>query len=190
MPSSAKAGAGDVFVNSAFHRADLRIATELVEPLHGRALGRAQGRLPGARGQANDREVPTAPAFLESPFAQNLILKGNPCHEESLAIARTVGVDFIVNATSDRDMHLTVDVMAAHEAAGALIRDYVSVPVEHEYDIVLTHGGYISRYQAVKAAHNALPAIREGGILIVVTDNRDSEADRRTGIQEPPPYAG
>jgi hypothetical protein len=122
-----------------------------------------------------------SPAFLESPFAQNLILKGNPCHEESLEIARTVGVDFIVNATLDRDMRLTGvfagDLEAAHEAAGELIRDYVSVPVEREYDVILTHGGYVGRnhYQAVKAAHNALPAVREGGILIVVTDNRDAE---------------
>ena len=51
------------------------------------------------------------------------------------------------------------------------------VPVEHEYDIVLTHGGYVGRnhYQAVKAAYNALPAIRKGGTLIVATDNRDVE---------------
>jgi hypothetical protein len=27
----------------------------------------------------------------------------------------------------------------------------------------------------VKAAHNALPAIRKGGIMIVATDNRDEE---------------
>jgi hypothetical protein len=49
--------------------------------------------------------------------------------------------------------------------------------VEREYDIVLTHGGYVGRnhYQAVKAAHNALPAIKKGGILILATDNRDEE---------------
>jgi hypothetical protein len=122
-----------------------------------------------------------SPAFLESPFAQNLILRQNPCHEESLAIARTVGVDFIVNTTLDRDMRLTGvfagDLEAAHEAAGDLIRETVSVPVDREYDIILTHGGYVGRnhYQAVKAAHNALPAIKKGGILILATDNRDEE---------------
>jgi hypothetical protein len=122
-----------------------------------------------------------SPVFLESPFAQNLILRQNPCHEESLAIARTVGVDFIVNTTLDRDMRLTGvfagDLEAAHEAAGDLIRETVSVPVDREYDIILTHGGYVGRnhYQAVKAAHNALPAIKKGGILILATDNRDEE---------------
>jgi nickel-dependent lactate racemase len=172
---------GDVFVNSAFSRADLRIATGLVES-HFMA-GLSGGRKAICPGLVDKRTIEKfhSPAFLESPFAQNLILRQNPCHEESLAIARTVGVDFIVNTTLDRDMRLTGvfagDLEATHEAAADLIRETVAIPVEREYDIVLTHGGYVGRnhYQAVKAAHNALPAIRKGGILILATDNRDEE---------------
>jgi len=172
---------GDVFVNSAFARADLRIATGLVES-HFMA-GLSGGRKSICPGLVDKRTIEKfhSPAFLESPQAQNLILEGNPCHEESLAIARTVGVDFIVNATLDKDLRTTGvfagELAAAHEAAAALVRDYVSVPVEREYDIILTHGGYVGRnhYQAVKAAHNALPAIRKGGTLIVATDNRDED---------------
>ncbi len=172
---------GNVFVNSAFFRADIRIATGLVES-HFMA-GLSGGRKAICPGLVDKRTIEKfhSPAFLESPFAQNLILQRNPCHEESLAIARTVGVDFIVNATLDRDMYLTGvfagDLEAAHKAASDLIRDYVSVPVEREYDIILTHGSYVGRnhYQAVKAAHNALPAIRKGGVMIIATDNRDAE---------------
>jgi nickel-dependent lactate racemase len=172
---------GDVFVNSAFFQADLRIATGLVESHY--MAGLSGGRKAICPGLVDKRTIEKfhSPAFLESPFAQNLILHGNPCHEESLAIARTVGVDFIVNAILDRDLRPTGvfagDLEAAHDAAGALVREYVSVPVEREYDIILTHGGYVGRnhYQAVKAAHNALPAIRKGGVLIVATDNRDAE---------------
>ena len=172
---------GDVFVNSAFYRSDIRIATGLVESHF--MVGLSGGRKAICPGLVDKRTIEKfhSPAFLESPFAQNLILAGNPCHEESLAIARTVGVDFIVNTTLDRDLRLTGvfagDLEAAHRAAGDLIRETVSVPVEREYDIILTHGGYVGRnhYQAVKAAHNALPAIRKGGILILATDNRDEE---------------
>lgn len=172
---------GDVFVNSAFYRADLRIATGLVESHY--MVGLSGGRKAICPGLVDKRTIEKfhSPAFLESPLAQNLILAGNPCHEESLAIARTVGVDFIVNATLDRDLNPTGifagHLEAAHDAAGAMVRQYVSVPVDREYDIVLTHGGYVGRnhYQAVKAAHNALPAIRKGGVLIVATDNRDVE---------------
>ena len=172
---------GDVFVNSSFFGADLRIATGLVES-HFMA-GLSGGRKAICPGLVDKRTIEKfhSPAFLESPFAQNLILRQNPCHEESLAIARTVGVDFIVNTTLDRDMRLTGvfagDLEAAHKAAGDLIRETVLVPVEREYDIILTHGGYVGRnhYQAVKAVHNALPAIAKGGILILATDNRDAE---------------
>jgi nickel-dependent lactate racemase len=172
---------GDVFVNTAFYSADIRIATGLVESHY--MVGLSGGRKAICPGLVDKRTIEKfhSPAFLESPLAQNLILKGNPCHEESLAIARTVGVDFIVNATLDRDLRITGvyagHLEAAHDAAGAMVRQYVSVPVEREYDIVLTHGAYVGRnhYQAVKAAHNALPAIRKGGILIVATDNRDVE---------------
>jgi len=172
---------GEVFVNSAFYGADLRIATGLVESHY--MAGLSGGRKSICPGLVDKRTIEKfhSPAFLESPQAQNLILEGNPCHEESLAIARKVGVDFIVNATLDRNLHPTAlfagDLEAAHAAAGDLIRDTVRVPVEREYDIVLTHGGYVGRnhYQAVKAAHNALPAIRKGGTLIVATDNRDRD---------------
>ena len=172
---------GDVFVNSAFFQADLRIATGLVESHY--MAGLSGGRKAICPGLVDKRTIEKfhSPDFLESPFAQNLILQHNPCHEESLAIARTVGVDFIVNTTLDRDLRLTGvfagHLEAAHEAAGDIIRETVSVPVEREYDIILTHGGYVGRnhYQAVKAAHNALPAIGKEGIMILATDNRDAE---------------
>ncbi|MDD5101119.1 MAG: lactate racemase domain-containing protein, partial [Syntrophales bacterium] len=98
---------GDVFVNTDFHRADLRIATGLVES-HFMA-GLSGGRKAICPGLVDKRTIEKfhSPAFLESPFAQNLVLERNPCHEESLAIARTVGVDFIVNTTLDRNLRLT-----------------------------------------------------------------------------------
>jgi len=175
------ASGGDVFVNSAFYGTDLRIATGLVES-HFMA-GLSGGRKAICPGLVDKRTIEKfhSPAFLESPLATNLVLAGNPCHEESLAIARTVGVDFIVNATLDKDMRLTGifagELEAAHAAAGELVRDYVSVEAAREYDIILTHGGYVGRnhYQAAKAACNALPVARRGGVLIVAADNRDEE---------------
>ncbi|MHB8829584.1 MAG: nickel-dependent lactate racemase family protein [Syntrophales bacterium] len=172
---------GNVFVNSVFFDADVKISTGLVES-HFMA-GFSGGRKGVCPGLVDRRTIQKfhGPGFLESPRAENMILQGNPCHEEALAVARKVGVDFIVNTTLDRDMRLTGafagHIEAAHEAATEMVRHYVSAPIEHEYDIVLTHGGYVGRnhYQAVKAAYNALPAVRKGGILIMATDNRDTE---------------
>ena len=122
-----------------------------------------------------------SPEFLESPFADNLILEGNPCHAEALEVARAVGVDFLVNVTLDKDMRLTGvfagDLEAAHLAAFRFMKDYTAIPIAGEFDIVLTHAGYSGRnhYQSAKAACAAIPAVKRGGTIILAADNRDLE---------------
>jgi hypothetical protein len=119
--------------------------------------------------------------FLDSPRATNLVLDGNPCHEEALEIARMAGVDFIVNTVLTRRLEL-LDVFSghleeAHRRAVLLLRGIVAIPVEREVDVVLTHGGYvgINHYQIAKAAVNALPVVREGGLIILAACERDED---------------
>ena len=61
-------------------------------------------------------------------------------------MARAVGVDFAVTVTLDKDMHMTGvfagDLEKALEEAVKKIKTYVTIPVEQEFDLVLTHGGY------------------------------------------------
>jgi len=177
-----KSGRGrEVYVNSVFYTADLRIATGLVES-HFMA-GVSGGRKAVCPGLVDKRTIEKfhSPEFLESPYADNLILDGNPCHEESLVIAKTVGVDFIVNVCLDKDMRLLAvfagDLEKAHLKAYDFVKQFVSVEVDDPFDIVLTHGGYVGRnhYQAAKAACNALPVVKEGGLIVLVADNRDVE---------------
>jgi len=172
---------GDVFVNSIFFNADIRIATGLVESHF--MVGCSGGRKAVCPGLVDTRTIQKfhSPAFLESPFADNLILEGNPCHEESLEIAQTVGVDFIVNVNLDKNMRLLKvvagDLVAAHREAYLFVRNFAAVESDEEFDIVLTHGGYVGRnhYQTVKAAYNALPVVKKTGTIIVAADNRDVE---------------
>ena len=85
--------------------------------------------------------------FLDSPLATNLVLEGNPCHEEALEIALGCGVDFIVNTVLNRRLQLldvfSGDLVLAHAKAVELLRSVVAIPVDEEYDVVLTHGGYV-----------------------------------------------
>ncbi|HSB04013.1 MAG TPA: nickel-dependent lactate racemase, partial [Thermodesulfobacteriota bacterium] len=171
----------DVYLNSDFYRADIRIATGLVES-HFMA-GVSGGRKTVCPGLVNKKTIEKfhSAEFLESPYADNLILENNPCHEESLDVARTVGVDFIVNVTLDKEMR-TTGVFAghleeAHLAAYRHMKDYTAVPVDQEYDIVLTHGGYVGRnhYQTAKAACGAVPVVKKNGAIIVAANNRDAE---------------
>ncbi len=171
----------EVFLNKNFYEADLKIATGLSES-HFMA-GVSGGRKAICPGLVDQRTIQKfhGPDFLESPLATNLAFEGNPCHEESLAVARAVGVDFTITVTLDKDMRLTGvfagDLEKVLQEAVSKIKTYVEIPVEEEFDIVLTHGGYVGRnhYQTAKAAVGALPAVKAKGVIIIAADNRDQE---------------
>lgn len=119
--------------------------------------------------------------FLEHPNATNLILDGNPCHEEALEVAQTVGVDFMISTTLDNRLSITGvfagDLVKAHLAAFDAMKEFVKIPIDKPYDIVLTHGSYVGRdhYQSVKAAVNAMPAVRENGLIVMAANTCDAE---------------
>ena len=168
-------------VNRLFVEADVRIATALVEShFMAGASGGRKAVCPALVSKETIEKFHSA-TFLDSPLATNLVLEGNPCHEEALEIANTVGVDFIINTVLNRRLEL-VDVFSghlveAHRKAVELLRRIVAIPVDREYDVVLTHGGYvgINHYQVAKAAVNALPAVKEDGIIILAACERDED---------------
>ena len=119
--------------------------------------------------------------MLASPEARDLVLDGNPCHEESLEVARKAGADYIINVTLDHQFDLTGvfcgDLEAAHVKAVEKIREYVVIPVQREYDVVVTHAGFvgINHYQAAKAGVVAMGALKPGGHLILAAHNTDTD---------------
>jgi nickel-dependent lactate racemase len=168
-----------VYVNRDFYFADLKIATGLVESHF--FTGISGGRKAVCPGLVDVKTIQKfhGPYYLEDPNSTNLVLEGNPCHEEGLEVAQTVGVDFIVNVNLDKDLRLvrvfTGDLVEANMKAFEMIKGYAEIPLKEEFDIVLTHGGYVGRdhYQTAKAGVGALPAVKEGGIIIIAANNRD-----------------
>lgn len=171
----------EIHINRHFIDADVKIATGLVEShfMAGVSAGR-KAICPALVGRKTIERFHGA-QFLSSPNATNLVLEGNPCHEESMEIARKTGVDFIVNTVLNRRLELigvfSGDLEKSHDKAVELVRRVVAIPVEREYDIVLTHGGYvgINHYQNAKAACNALPVVRKDGFVILAARERDED---------------
>jgi nickel-dependent lactate racemase len=171
----------DVYLNKIFYNADVKIITGLVES-HFMA-GVSGGRKAVCPALVNTKTIQKFHGvdFLEHPKATNLILDGNPCHEESLEVAETVGVDFMISTTLDSNLCITGvfagDLVKAHLAAVEAMREFVQIPIDEPYDVVLTNGSYVGRdhYQSVKAAVNAMPAVRENGVIVMVANNCDSE---------------
>jgi nickel-dependent lactate racemase len=168
-----------VYVNRDFYFADLKIATGLVESHF--FTGISGGRKSVCPGLVDVKTIQRfhGPAFLEDPRATNLILEGNPCHEEALEVAETVGVDFVINVNLDKDLRLlgvfTGHMVEANLKAFGVIKGYAEIPLQEEFDIVLTHSGYVGRdhYQTAKAGVGALPAVKKGGVIIIAANNRD-----------------
>jgi nickel-dependent lactate racemase len=170
-----------VHLNKIFYEADVKIITGLVES-HFMA-GVSGGRKAVCPALVNTKTIEFfhSVGVLEDPKATNLILDGNPCHEEAMEVAKTVGVDFLVNVTLDKRLCMTGvfagGLESAHMAAFEAMKQSVMIPIEKPYDIVITHAGYVGRnhYQAVKAAVNAMPAVRDNGLIVMLADNVDVE---------------
>lgn len=171
----------DVYVNSGYLNADLKILTGLVEPhFMAGASGGRKSICPGLIGKKSTR-IFHGPDLMSDDKSRNLVIADNPVHQESLEIAKLAGVDFIVNVTLDRDFKITGiftgDLEKAHSAAVEKIKEDVEVCVLTKFDIVITHGGFvgINHYQCAKCAVASLGALKAGGYLIVIADTTDEK---------------
>jgi len=169
----------EILINRVYYAADVKIATALVESHFMAGVSGGRKAICPALVSRKTIEKFHSAQFLDSPLATNLVLEGNPCHEEALEIAQKAGVDFIINTVLNRRLELlgvfSGDLQLAHAKAVELLKQIVAIPVEQEYDVVLTHGGYvgINHYQNAKAAVGALPVVKAGGVIILAACERD-----------------
>jgi nickel-dependent lactate racemase len=171
----------EVFMDRVYVEASFRILTGLVEPhLMAGVSGGRKSICPGLLNVESVREF-HGPVTLADPRATDLVLEGNPCHEVALEIARMARPDFILNATMRQDGRVVGvfagDMEEAHLAAVEHVRSFAQIPLEREYDVVVTHGGLVgvNHYQAEKAGEVAAKAVKDGGYLVVVADTVDPD---------------
>jgi len=168
-----------VYLNKVFYNSDVKIVTGLVES-HFMA-GIAGGRKAVCPALVNTKTIEKFHGvdFLENPHATNLVLDGNPCHEEAVEVAKTVGVDFMISTTLDHKLNITGvyagDLFKAHMEAYKAMKEFVRIPVKKPFDIVITHAGYVGRdhYQSVKAAVGAIPVVKDNGFILMAANNID-----------------
>lgn len=104
------------------------------------------------------------------------IIEGNPVRADLEEGARILGVDFIVNVVIDEDRHVVHavagDMVEAHRVGCAFLDSVYRVPIPAEADIVIASQGGLPKdlnlYQTQKALDNAVRAVREGGIVVLV----------------------
>ncbi len=126
-------------------------------------------------------------AFAMDPASKPGALEGNPVHEDMAEAARLLSDRHVFTVMTVLDGEHRVcaaaagDIEGAFEAAVAEARAVFEVPVERKADVVVavaTPPLDVDLYQSHKALEHGRLALREGGILILVSECRDGIGER------------
>ncbi len=166
-----------VSLNREFMEADFRIVTGFIEP-HFMA-GFSGGRKGVCPALADLKTIEQFHGYrtLASPRAAAGVLEGNPCHRIALDVARTTGVDFLLNVVLSHDFRVAGvfcgDLEDAHAAGCSFLESFVNVKIREPFDIIIADAGGapldLNHYQSVKGMVMALPALKAGGKLVQVS---------------------
>ena len=164
-------------VNKIAYEADLLISTGIVEP-HQYA-GYSGGRKTLAIGAASEEMIAYThgPAMVDHPGTRLGIIEGNPFHDAIIESAKRAGLRFIINVVLDEGQSPVAICGGEPEAAFAQLvavaQKLYTVPVSHEYDVVIGGVGFpkdTNLYQASRAASYIFfaptPVLKKGGVII------------------------
>ncbi|MCI5836967.1 MAG: nickel-dependent lactate racemase [Veillonellaceae bacterium] len=164
----------------AFHRAaveaDLLILTGSV--VHHFFAGFGGGRKALFPGVAHQETIRRNHSLMLDPAAVIGELHHNPIYLDQIEGCEMHRPSFLLNTVlNEKKEFIGVfagDYITAHEAACELVDRMNGVPIDEEYPIVIaTCGGYpkdINIYQAQKTMDNAVCAVREGGVVILLAE--------------------
>lgn len=169
-----------IFIDSLYMQADIKILTGLVEShFMAGASGGRKSICPGLIGEKGTF-IFHGPAVLDNPRSTDLVLEGNPCHDEALEAAKAAGADFIVNVTLDSEFKVSGvfagELEKAHKAAVDQMKEHIGVACAKTYDVVISHAGFvgINHYQAAKTGTVAMKVVKPDGYVLVAGDTVDS----------------
>jgi nickel-dependent lactate racemase len=171
----------EIWINSDYMEADVRILTGFVEPhIFAGYSGGAKAVLPGIAGAEIIMSNHGGP-MLAHPRATWCQTQGNPVFEEVRRVALATQPAFIVNVTLNERKEITGvfagEMVEAHDAGIAFAENAYLQPVPRRYDIVVaTNMGYpadINLYQSVKGMSVAAQAVKEGGAIVLAAGCAD-----------------
>lgn len=164
-------------VNRIAYEADLLISTGIVEP-HQYA-GYSGARKTVAIGAAGEQMIAYThgPKMIDDPGTRLGKIRGNPFHEAITEAARRAGLRFTLNVVLDEEKRPVAiyggEPEATFEKLATAAQRLYTVPVPHEYDVVIGGVGFpkdANLYQASRAPSYIFfaptPVVKKGGVLI------------------------
>jgi nickel-dependent lactate racemase len=174
-----------VRLNRHFMQADVRILTGFIEPhFFAGFSGGPKGVLPALAG-AESVLTNHGQHMIAHPKATWGVVEGNPIWEEMREMALRAHPTFLLNVTLNTHRQITGvfagDLLAAHAAGCAFVRQNAMAPVDRLFDVVVTtNSGYPldqNLYQAVKGMSAASQIVRQGGAIIIAAACEDGLPD-------------
>ncbi len=181
QPFGVTSDGAPVLINSHLARADVRIITGFIEPhFFAGFSGGVKGIMPGVAGI---QTVTSNHGFrhINHPNAAFGVTEGNPLWEELRDIALRVGPSFLLNVTLNEERRITGvfagDLVLAHKAGCAFVKESAMRPVREPFDVVVTtNSGYPldqNLYQGVKGMSAAGRILKPGGAIILACECRE-----------------
>ncbi|MDR1949727.1 MAG: nickel-dependent lactate racemase [Spirochaetaceae bacterium] len=172
-----------ISLNKRLFAADRIIVTGSVEPHYFAGFtGGRKAFLPGLAGyktiEANHKQA-------LSPAARSLALEGNPVHEDMMdALSRIDLPVFSLMTVLDREQRVAAaaagDIQSSFYKAVEVARSIFCVSLPEKADIVVSAAKFpmdIDLYQSQKAIDNGALALKDGGVLILVSSCREGIGD-------------
>ncbi len=174
-----------VRVNRTYLEADVRLLTGFIEPhFFAGFSGGPKAILPALAG-AESVFTNHGRHMIGHPQAAWGVTEGNPIWEEMREVALRTEPTFLLNVTLNARRQITGvfagEMLAAHAAGCAFVREVAMVPVAAPYDVVVTtNSGYPldqNLYQAVKGMSAAAQIVRPGGAIVMAAACEDGLPD-------------
>ena len=174
----------EMYVNHHGVKADKLVAISSVEPHYfGGYTGGRKSFLPGI---ASYKTIEQNHKYAIRPEAKSLALEGNPVHEDMVDALKSIEGKpiFSIQVVLDRERRIYAatsgDIHASLQGAIDKANELFCVKIPDKADIVVSVAPYpmdVDLYQSQKALESGKLALKEGGILIMVSKCR-------TGIGE------
>ena len=165
---------GELIINKLAYEADLLVAEGFIEPhfFAGFSGGR-KSILPGICSEVTVNENHSYKA-IASPYSAAGVLEKTPIHEDMVAAARAVNVQFTFNVALDGEKKIIAafcgDLVQSHEKGVEFIRSLSQCPSITGDIVITSNGGYPldqNLYQSPKAVATAEACAGEDGVIIM-----------------------
>ncbi len=175
----------EMYVNKLGVEAHKIVIISSVEPHY--FAGYTGGRKSFLPGIASYKTIQQNHRYAMRAEAQPLVLSGNPVNDDMEDAIKTIQDKEIFSITTVLDRHQNIYAASAghiydsFHAAIEKANEVFAVKIKEKVDIVVSVAPYpmdIDLYQSQKAIENGKMALKEGGIIILVSKCRDGIGDR------------